>query len=197
MTGATPSMDSSGALDEPARVLPQGPKWVPVLTGTTPGALLPAPEQCEPAPSTASDEADARGPILLPHPTAQAEAADEPPRTPKITRRIAPADLEAGPSVSRDRWVREPEPEVHDTYRTLLMGRQPIARPRTRPLPRPQRFSAPSPMRSAVIFAVVLIVIGISAIAAVETAHVVAPLFSTPAHATPTVQHTPTPGLPH
>jgi hypothetical protein len=110
-----------------------------------------------------------------------------------VTRRIEPSELEQGPSVAPELWVREPEMEVWETSRTLITGQWPITRPRgqPQPLPRPRRFRASAPWRSAVVLGLVVLLAGLLAIGAVQAAHLSTRLLGAP-HLPPTPHVTPT-----
>jgi hypothetical protein len=110
-----------------------------------------------------------------------------------VTRRIEAIDLEVGPSVAREHWVHEPEPQVWETSRMLITGKRPIASPHSRPLPRPQRFHARTPYRSVLLFAAMLLIGVVLLIGAIKAASLSAQFLSP----SPTAPHSATPGLPH
>jgi hypothetical protein len=153
-------------------------------------------------PTAAEDEPPAAAMIAEPAPHAEAAVAPQPlevafPRAPKVTRRIEAVDLEVGPSIERERWVREPEPQVWETSRMLITGKRLIASPHSHPLPRPQRFRARTPYHSALLFAAMLLIGVILLFGAIKAANLSTQLLSPSPTAVPTAPHSTTPGLSH
>ncbi|HEU0028639.1 MAG TPA: hypothetical protein VFQ25_16145 [Ktedonobacterales bacterium] len=154
---------------------------------------------------------------LLPQNIGVATGEDVPPpypdapRDPRVTRALEPegapaSDAPDGPStVERSAWLRDEEYWRTVTYMSAT-GRRPGDKLATRPLPRPERFRASSPMRSATVLALVialifLIPIGVviagnaaSHITIPNTIPITIPGISQPtATPTPVPTHAPTP----
>jgi hypothetical protein len=185
MSGAITSMGTS-AWDDPDTTLPGARRTAPTPAEEEPPAAVAPPA----APMPHAD------PVVAPNPLENAV-----PRAPKVTRRIEAIDLEVGPSVAREHWVREPEPQVWETSRMLITGKRPIASPQSRPLPRPQRFRARSPYHSVLLFAAMLLIVVILLVGAIKAATISTQLLS-PSRtavpmAAPTAPHSTAPGLPH
>jgi len=137
-----------------------------------------------------------------------AESAPAPiggaPREARVTRALAPDETLKGgaepapASVARAAWLRDEEYWRNVTYISAT-GRRPGDRPVTRPLPRPDRFQRPEPLRSSaalvlVIALIILIPIGV-VVAWHETAgHITIPT-SIPGITEPTVTPATTPTL--
>ena len=111
---------------------------------------------------------------LASHDSAQGLANGREPEGARVTRKIEVAGVsdEAPPTVARGAWLRDDDYWRKVTYMSAT-GRRASDRPETRPLPRPDRFAARSPLRSLATLALVvalIILIPVGVVAAAQEA---------------------------
>lgn len=106
------------------------------------------------------------------------ESPMETPPAARVTRSLEPESFQR-PLVDRSAWLRDDDYWRTVTYRSAT-GHLPAVQGPSRPLPRPQRFSATAPFRSGLILLlviglVVMIPVGVVVAANVATTHLTLP----------------------
>lgn len=98
-----------------------------------------------------------------------------------------PDEADAQPSIERDHWVQEPDFWEKETM-IAMTGRYPVPRPKTRPLPPPQRFRPVARWKSMLLLSTLVVVTVLTCVGVLELGRLSAQVFGT--QATPVVTHT-------